>query len=110
MASGLHSDHAGNRTDALYFGGTAVTEQAVAWPIEAAPGTRWRYANNDTLLAIRGLRAVLEGEEKLAFPFTDLLWKIGMTRTVPETDWRGNFILSSQVWTDRKRQRLEYSQ
>ena len=22
-----------------------------------------------------------------------------MTRTVPETDWQGNFILSSQVWT-----------
>src|SRR3546814_11695285 len=72
---------------------------AVDLPIESAPGTRWRYANNDTLLAIRCLRAVLEGEEKLAFPFTDLLWKIGMTRTVPETDWRGNFILSSQVWT-----------
>ncbi|WP_243444683.1 serine hydrolase domain-containing protein [Sphingosinicella humi] len=99
MASGLHSDHAGNRTDALYFGGTAVTEQAVAWPLEAAPGTRWRYANNDTLLAIRGLRAKLEGEAKLAFPMTDLFWRIGMTRTVPETDWKGNFILSSQVWT-----------
>ena len=99
MASGLHSDHAGNRTDALYFGGTAVTEQAVAWPLEAPPGTRWRYANNDTLLAMRGLQAALEGEEKLAFPMTGLLWRIGMTRTVPETDWKGGFILSSQVWT-----------
>jgi CubicO group peptidase (beta-lactamase class C family) len=99
MASGLHSDHAGNRTDALYFGGTAVTEQAVAWPLEAAPGTRWRYANNDTLLAVRGLGAALKDEEKLAFPMTDLFWRIGMTRTIPETDWKGNFILSSQVWT-----------
>ena len=99
MASGLHSDHAGNRTDALYLGGTAVTEQAIAWPLEAMPGTRWRYANNDTLLAIRGLRAVLNGEEKLAFPMTDLFWRVGMTRTIPETDWKGNFILSSQVWT-----------
>jgi CubicO group peptidase (beta-lactamase class C family) len=98
MASGLHSDHAGNRTDALYFGGTAVTEQATGWPLEAAPNTRFRYANNDTLLAVRGLRAVL-GERYLSFPFTDLFWKIGMTRTVPETDWQGNFILSSQVWT-----------
>jgi CubicO group peptidase (beta-lactamase class C family) len=98
MASGLHSDHAGNRTDALYFGGTAVTEQATAWPLEAAPGTRFRYANNDTLLAVRGLRHVL-GERYLSFPFTDLFWKIGMTRTIPETDWQGNFILSSQVWT-----------
>ena len=54
MASGLHSDHAGNRTDALYFGGTAVTEQATGWPLEAAPGTRFRYSNNDILLAARG--------------------------------------------------------
>ena len=100
MASGLHSDAAGNRTDAIYFGGTSVTENATGWPLEAAPGTRFRYANNDSLLAIRGLRAALgDGERALAFPFTDLFWKIGMTRTVPETDWQGNFILSSQVWT-----------
>ncbi|HEX8514293.1 MAG TPA: serine hydrolase [Allosphingosinicella sp.] len=100
MASGLHSDAAGNRTDATYFGGSSVTENATQWPLEAAPGTRFRYANNDTLLAIRGLRAKLgDGERALAFPFEALLWKIGMTRTVPETDWQGNFILSSQVWT-----------
>jgi CubicO group peptidase (beta-lactamase class C family) len=100
MASGLHSDAPGNRTDATYFGGTSVRENATAWPLEAAPGTRFRYANNDTLLAVRGLRASIgDGERALAFPFTGLLWKIGMTRTVLETDWEGNFILSSQVWT-----------
>jgi CubicO group peptidase (beta-lactamase class C family) len=66
----------------------------------AAPGTRFRYANNDILLAMRGLRSALgDGQEALAFPFTGLLWKIGMTRTIPETDWEGNYILSSQVWT-----------
>ncbi len=100
MASGLHSDTAGNRTDAIYFGGTSVTEQATGWPLVAPPGTRFRYANNDTMLAARALRAALgDGQEALAFPFTSLFWKIGMTRTVPETDWEGNFILSSQVWT-----------
>ncbi|HEX8062759.1 MAG TPA: serine hydrolase [Allosphingosinicella sp.] len=100
MASGLHSDAAGNRTDATYFGGSSVTENATQWPLETAPDTRFRYANNDILLAVRGLRAKLgEGGEALAFPFESLLWKIGMTRTVPETDWQGNFILSSQVWT-----------
>jgi CubicO group peptidase (beta-lactamase class C family) len=100
MASGLHSDTAGNRTDAVYFGGTSVTENATGWPLEVAPGTRFRYANNDTLLAVRGLRAKLgDGERALAFPLTDLFWKVGMTRTVPETDWQGNHILSSQVWT-----------
>jgi CubicO group peptidase (beta-lactamase class C family) len=100
MASGLHGDSAGNRTDATYFGGSSVTENAAQWPLEAAPGTRFRYANNDILLAVRGLRSKLgDGERALAFPFESLLWKIGMTRTVPETDWQGNFILSSQVWT-----------
>jgi CubicO group peptidase (beta-lactamase class C family) len=100
MASGLHSDAAGNRTDAVYFGGTSVTENATGWPLEVAPGTRFRYANNDSLLAIRALRARLgDGERALAFPYTHLFWKIGMNRTYAETDWQGNHILSSQVWT-----------
>ena len=99
MASGLHSDHAGNRTDAIYFGGTAVTEQAVAWPIEVPPGSRFRYANNDTLLAIRALRAVLPEREQGDFPSRMLFSRIGMLDTVAEADWRGNYILSSQVWS-----------
>lgn len=100
MASGLHSDSAGNRTDALYFGGVGVAEQAAGWPLVAEPGTAFRYANNDTVLAIRGLQHVLgDGERSLRFPFEALLWKIGMTRTIPETDWQGHFVMSSQVWT-----------
>ncbi len=100
MTSGLHSDHAGNRTDVLYFGGVAVVDQAASWPMVAEPATVFRYANNDTVLAIRGLQHVLgDGEKSLRFPFESLLWKIGMTRTVPETDWKGHFVMSSQVWT-----------
>ena len=100
MASGLHSDAAGNRTDAVYFGGTSVTENATGWPLETTPGTRFRYANNDILLAIRGLRAKLgDGQAALAFPYEKLFWKVGMNRTFAETDWQGNYILSSQVWT-----------
>jgi len=100
MASGLHSDFAGNRTDAVYFGGTSVGETVPGEPLEAAPGSRFRYANNDILLAVYGLRAAIGDDARsLAFPFTELFWKIGMTSTFAETDWRGNFILSSQVWT-----------
>jgi CubicO group peptidase (beta-lactamase class C family) len=100
MSSGLYSGKAGNRTDRLYFGGTAVTEEAVFQPLEAPPGRRWRYANNDTVLAMRALRAAVGDDRRyLAYPFTDLFWRIGMARTTPETDWRGDFILSSQVWT-----------
>ncbi len=99
MASGLHSDTAGNRTDAIYFGGTAVTEQATGWPLVARPGTRFRYANNDILLAVRGLRAKLGEERHRDFPARELFGKLGMTHTVAETDWQGNYILSSQVWS-----------
>ena len=100
MASGLHSSTAGNRTDALYFGGAAVDQEAGTLPLLKQPGSTFRYANNDTVLALRGLRERLGDEQQaLAFPFTQLLWKIGMTRTVPETDWRGNYVMSSQVWT-----------
>ncbi len=100
MASGLHSDTAGNRTDAIYFGGTSVTGQATGWPIEALPGTRFRYANNDTLLAMRAIRAALSDDRRYeAFPRTQLFDRIGMTRSFAERDWQGNFIMSSQVWS-----------
>ena len=100
MASGLHSATAGNRTDALYFGGATVDQDAAGSPALMPPGSTFRYANNDTVLAVRGLRERAGGDaEALAFPYTQLLWKIGMTRTALETDWRGNYVLSSQVWS-----------
>jgi CubicO group peptidase (beta-lactamase class C family) len=100
MGSGLWTDGPGNRTDEVYLGGGAVTEWATRAPLEVAPDSRFNYANNDTLLAARSVRAALDdGDAALAFPFTELLWKIGMRDTTPETDWQGNYILSSQVWT-----------
>lgn len=100
MGSGLWTDGPGNRTDEVYVGGGLVTEWATRMPLEVAPDTRFRYANNDTLLAARSVRTSLgDGPDALAFPFTELLWKIGMRHTTPETDWQGNYILSSQVWT-----------
>lgn len=97
IESGLWSAGPGNRTDAVYLGGATVPETAAAMPLEAKPGTRFNYANNDFLLAAYGLETQL-GDGALGFPFTQLLWPLGMTRTTPETDWRGHFILSSQVW------------
>lgn len=94
MASGLTSDTAGNRTDALYFGGTTVDEQVPGWPLLAMPGTRYRYANNDILLAVLSIAPTFA-----AHPPAELFARLGMTDTVAETDWRGNYILSSQVWS-----------
>jgi len=100
MASGLDSNRAGNRTDRLYIGGGRVTDTATENALEAPPGKRWKYANNDTLLAVRALRGAMGNDDAfLRFPFEALLYKIGMTHTRPETDWRGDFVLSSQVWT-----------
>ncbi len=99
MASGLHSDTAGNRTDLIYFGGGLVTQDATHWPIEAAPGSRFRYANNDILLAVRSLRAALGEDAYARYPATALFAPLGMAHTQAGTDWQGNYILSSQVWS-----------
>lgn len=97
MQSGLFTNGPGNRTDAVYFGGQTVAETAAVAPLEVAPATRFRYANNDTLLAARALMTDA-GEAAPAFATTQLLWPAGMTRTTIEGDWLGNPILSSQVW------------
>ena len=99
MASGLHSGTAGNRTDAVYFGGTAVTEESIAWPIEAPPGSRFRYSNNDILLAVRALKSRMPDSEHADLFPSHLFEKLGMNHTIAETDWKGNYILSSQVWS-----------
>ncbi len=100
MASGLDSGRRGSRTDRLYFGGGRVADHGMTNPLEAAPGRRFKYANNDTLLAMRALRERMEDDETFhAFPYEALLWKIGARRTVLEVDWNGDVLSSSQVWT-----------
>lgn len=94
MSSGLTSDTAGNRTDALYFGGVGVDEQATTWPLIAMPGTRFRYANNDILLAVMAVAPTFA-----VHPPAELFQRLGMYDTFAETDWRGNYMLSSQVWS-----------
>lgn len=100
MASGLDSNAAGNRTDRVYMGGGRVIDTAATTALEVAPGTRWKYANNDTMLAMRAVREGFESaDDYLKFPYDMLLDKIGMTHTFLETDWNDDFIMSSQVWT-----------
>jgi CubicO group peptidase (beta-lactamase class C family) len=111
MASGLTSDSAGNRTDAIYMGGASVRQWTVQWPLLHRPGSRYRYANNDTLLAVQSLKAarqraldarnarsaaVRRGPALDPVAFFD---RLGMTRTFAEHDMDGDYILSSQVST-----------
>jgi len=97
MSSGLASE--GAFTPELYWGGVDTAARIVDAALEAEPGTRWKYANQDTLLLVRAMKAVLGAEAYAAFPREALLHPIGMRHTVAETDPHGNFILSSQVYT-----------
>ncbi|UVI38210.1 serine hydrolase domain-containing protein [Qipengyuania spongiae] len=97
MTSGRYSDTAGNRTDPLYFGGATVEERATDWPLLNAPGTVFRYANNDTLMAVRAIADGLETHSP-----AELFARLGMEHTVAETDWEGSYILSSQVWASAR--------
>ena len=98
MSSGLFSG--GSNTAAIYFGGQDVVSAATTTQLEVKPGTRWKYANNDTLLLLRALRARLDDDlTYLRFPYDELLHPLGMYHTRMETDHLGNFIGSSQTYT-----------
>lgn len=100
MGSGLTSPTAGNRTDGLYFGGSTVDDETAAMGLDAMPGTRFRYSNMDTVIAVRALRRALPDTYRYeAYPRAKLFQRIGMTRTIAERDSGGNFVLSSQVWS-----------
>ena len=75
------------------MGGALVAESATGWPLLHPPGTVFRYANNDTLMAVKAIEDSFD-----TYDPADLFADIGMTGTVAETDWGADYILSSQVW------------
>ncbi|MEL7537736.1 MAG: serine hydrolase [Pseudomonadota bacterium] len=67
------------------------------------PGTHWDYENLDTLRAIYALKRAIGDEDAYhTFARRRLLDKIGMRNTVLGMDRFGNFILSSQVYTNAR--------
>jgi CubicO group peptidase (beta-lactamase class C family) len=100
MSSGLYTEYSGDPQFDLYFGGASVADRAARDSVDALPGSRWIYAGSDTVLSLRALRETLGDDARyLAYPYTELFWKIGMTRTVAETDWNGDFLMSGDVWS-----------
>ena len=98
MSSGLASE--GASTNAMYYGGAAIVPAVTSTPLEAVPGERWKYANNDTLLMLWALRNVLADDLRyMRYPYDELFNKIGMHHTRMEMDHEGNFMGSSQVYT-----------
>ncbi len=99
MASGLESGTRGSRTDLVYFGGVKAIDMVRARALEAEPGTRFKYSNYDSLIAMRYLREAIANDNKYhRYPYEAVLNKIGARNTILETDWGGDFIASSQVW------------
>jgi len=67
------------------------------------PGTFWDYENYDTLLAVYAMKRALGDRKTYAeFPRKALLDRIGMRNTLVSTDRFGDFILSSQVYTNAR--------
>ena len=67
------------------------------------PGVYWDYENYDTLLAVYAFKQSLKDDESyLEFPRRRLLDRIGMRSTLLSTDRFGDFILSSQVYTNAR--------
>ncbi|HZP86851.1 MAG TPA: serine hydrolase, partial [Burkholderiales bacterium] len=98
MSSGLFSG--GPNTYSVYFGGQDVISAVTTTALEAEPGTRWKYANNDTLLLLRALRYKLNDDLRyLRFPYDELFHPLGMYHTRMEVDHLGNFVGSSQIYT-----------
>ena len=100
MSSGLYTETGGDPQPEFYQGGAAAAEISALNQVDSRPGTRFVYAGSDTILATRALRqAVNDDQAFLSFPQRELLWKLGMTRTLIETDWNNDFLISGQCWS-----------
>ena len=86
-----------------YWAGASSVNGARHRGLIREPGTFWDYENYDTLLAVNAMKRVL-GDDRTyrEFPRRALLDRIGMRNTLVSTDRFGDFILSSQVYTNAR--------
>jgi CubicO group peptidase (beta-lactamase class C family) len=108
MSSGLETVDNGGMEYATgsglaYWAGTSSAEGARNRGLIREPGTHWDYENYDTLLGIYLMKLAL-GDQRtyLEFPRRALLDRIGMRNTLVSTDRFGDFVLSSQVYTNAR--------
>ena len=85
-----------------YWAGASSVRGALRQALIREPGTNWDYENYDTLLAVYKMKQVLGEQAYREFPRRALLDKIGMRNTLLSTDRFGDFILSSQVYTNAR--------
>ncbi len=106
MSSGLYPvDNSGleyaTGSGLAYWAGASSIEGMRNRGLVREPGTYWDYENYDTLLATYAMKRVL-GDEYMTFPRKRLLDRIGMRNTLLSVDRFGDFILSSQVYTNAR--------
>lgn len=86
-----------------YWAGTSSIRGARNRALIREPGTNWDYENYDTLLGLYAMkRALGDDQAYLEFPRAALLDKIGMRNTIPGVDRFGDFVMSSQVYTNAR--------
>lgn len=108
MTSGLESiDNNGMEyatgSGLSYWAGASSVKGALARAQIREPGTHWDYENYDTILGVYAMKLALGGENTYAeFPRKALLDRIGMRNTLVSTDRFGDFVLSSQVYTNAR--------
>jgi CubicO group peptidase (beta-lactamase class C family) len=108
MSSGLYPvDNSGleyaTGSGLAYWAGASSVVGARHRALIREPGTYWDYENYDTLLGVYAMKLLLGEEETyLEFPRRALLDRIGMRNTLLSVDRFGDFILSSQVYTNAR--------
>ena len=86
-----------------YWAGASSVNGARNRGLIRKPGTYWDYENYDTILGVLAMKNAL-GDDKtyMEFPRKALFDKIGMRNTLASTDRFGDFIFSSQVYTNAR--------
>jgi len=108
MSSGLETvDNRGleyaTGSGLAYWAGASSIVGARSRALFREPGTFWDYENYDTLLGVYAMKlAIGDDRAYLEFPRRRLLDKIGMRNTLLSVDRFGDFILSSQVYTNAR--------
>jgi CubicO group peptidase (beta-lactamase class C family) len=86
-----------------YWAGASSARGARLRALMRDPGTFWDYENYDTILAVYAMKLALGDDQTyLEYPRRALLDRIGMRNTLFGVDRFGDFILSSQVYTNAR--------
>ncbi len=108
MSSGLYPvDNSGMEyatgSGMAYWAGASSSVGARNRALVREPGTVWDYENYDCLLAVMGMRKA-HGDDRTyhEYPRKALFDKLGMRNTFVSMDRFGDFIFSSQVYTNAR--------